>query len=166
MLLYLESFGNPRAFARIARRVARRKPILAMKSGTTRAGATRRESHTAALAGSDVAVDALFRQAGVLRARHARRARRRRRPPLVQPLPQGRRVARGHQRGRARDPLRRRLRGGRARAPRAGERPRALAERLPAEASLANPVDMLGSATAATYEAVLPPLLADPGSMR
>ena len=41
VLLYLESFGNPRKFARIARRLARRKPILAMKSGTTRAGAAR-----------------------------------------------------------------------------------------------------------------------------
>ena len=82
MLLYLESFGNPRKFARIARRVARRKPILAMKAGTTGAGARAASSHTAALAGSDAAVDALFRQAGVIRARHARGARRRGRAAL------------------------------------------------------------------------------------
>ncbi|MBV8258518.1 MAG: GNAT family N-acetyltransferase, partial [Actinobacteria bacterium] len=62
VVMYLESFGNPRAFARIARRLARRKPILAMKSGTTRAGSKAASSHTAALAGSDAAVDALFRQ--------------------------------------------------------------------------------------------------------
>src|SRR5206468_12224489 len=69
VLLYLESFGNPRKFARLARRVARRKPILALKAGTTGAGARAASSHTAALAGSDAAVDALFHQAGVLRAR-------------------------------------------------------------------------------------------------
>jgi succinyl-CoA synthetase alpha subunit/ribosomal protein S18 acetylase RimI-like enzyme len=38
VVLYLESFGNPRAFSRIARRLARRKPILALKGGSTRAG--------------------------------------------------------------------------------------------------------------------------------
>ena len=68
VLLYLESFGNPRKFARLARRVARSKPILAMKSGHTAAGARAASSHTAALAGSEAAVDALFHQAGVLRA--------------------------------------------------------------------------------------------------
>src|SRR5581483_11034387 len=69
VLLYLESFGNPRTFSHIARRVSRRKPILALKAGVTSAGARAASSHTAALAGSDAAVDALFRQAGVLRAR-------------------------------------------------------------------------------------------------
>ena len=64
VLLYLESFGNPRTFATLARRVARTKPILAVKSGTTGAGARAASSHTAALAGSESAVDALFHQAG------------------------------------------------------------------------------------------------------
>ncbi len=68
VLLYLESFGNPRKFARVAGRVARSKPILAMRSGTSSAGARAAASHTAALAGSDAVVDALFREAGVLRA--------------------------------------------------------------------------------------------------
>ena len=70
--LYLESFGNPFRFGRIARRVARKKPILAMKSGTTRAGARAATSHTAALAGSEAAVDALFAQAGVIRTAPSR----------------------------------------------------------------------------------------------
>src|SRR5437764_7154984 len=69
VLLYLESFGNPQKFARLAQRVARRKPVLALKSGSTEAGARAAGSHTAALAGSEAAVEALFRQAGVLRAR-------------------------------------------------------------------------------------------------
>ena len=66
--LYLESFGNPRRFARIARGVARQKPIIAVKSGRSAAGARAAGSHTAALAASDVAVDALFHQTGVIRA--------------------------------------------------------------------------------------------------
>ena len=67
ILLYLESFGNPRKFARIARRVSRHKPIVVVKSGRTPAGSRAASSHTAALASADVAVDALFRQAGVIR---------------------------------------------------------------------------------------------------
>lgn len=68
ILLYLESFGNARAFARIARRVGRCKPILAVKGGRSTAGARATSSHTGALvAASDVTVDALFRQAGVVR---------------------------------------------------------------------------------------------------
>jgi acetyl coenzyme A synthetase (ADP forming)-like protein len=68
VLLYLESFGNPLRFARIARRVSARKPILAVKSGRSAAGARAGASHTGALvASSDVTVDALFEQAGVIR---------------------------------------------------------------------------------------------------
>jgi acyl-CoA synthetase (NDP forming) len=66
--LYLESLGNPRKFARITRRVGRHKPILAVKSGRSSAGARATSSHTGALLGaSDVTVDALFKQAGVIR---------------------------------------------------------------------------------------------------
>src|SRR3970282_517364 len=68
ILLYLESFGNPRRFARLAREVGRRKPIVAGKSGRSAAGARAAASHTGAwLASSDITVDALFRQAGVIR---------------------------------------------------------------------------------------------------
>ena len=52
ILLYVESFGNPRRFGRLARRVARRKPILALKAGTPASGQRAASSHTAALAGS------------------------------------------------------------------------------------------------------------------
>jgi acetyl coenzyme A synthetase (ADP forming)-like protein len=68
ILLYLESFGNPKKFSQIARRVGRKKPIVAVKSGRSAAGARATSSHTGALlATSDVTVDALFRQAGVIR---------------------------------------------------------------------------------------------------
>ena len=93
VLLYVESFGNPRRFGRLARRVARRKPVLALKSGTTATGQRAASSHTAALAGSETAVDALFHHAGVIRAASLEE--------LVdvaallssQPEPKGRRVA-------------------------------------------------------------------------
>jgi acetyl coenzyme A synthetase (ADP forming)-like protein len=68
ILLYLESFGNPKKFSEIARRVGRKKPIVVVKSGRSQAGARATSSHTGALiAASDVTVDALFRQAGVIR---------------------------------------------------------------------------------------------------
>ncbi len=66
--LYLESLGNPRKFSRIARRVGRTKPVIAVKSGRSAAGARATTSHTGARLGqSDVTVEALFRQAGVVR---------------------------------------------------------------------------------------------------
>ncbi|MEX2503466.1 MAG: CoA-binding protein, partial [Egicoccus sp.] len=67
ILMYLESFGNPRKFSRIARRVSRKKPIVAVKSGRTSAGVRAASSHTAAISSGDTAVQALFRQTGVIR---------------------------------------------------------------------------------------------------
>lgn len=67
IVLYLESFGNPRTFARLAPVVARRKPIIAVKAGRSVAGTRAAQSHSAALANSDIAVDAIFEQAGVIR---------------------------------------------------------------------------------------------------
>jgi acetate---CoA ligase (ADP-forming) len=163
ILLYVESFGNPRRFGRLARRVARRKPILALKSGTTATGQRAASSHTAALAGSEAAVDALFRQAGVIRAESLEE--------LIdvagllssQPRLSGRSVGILTNAGGlgilcadACDAA------GLDVPPLAGETVEALRARLPAEASVANPVDMLGSATANTYAAALPVLLADP----
>ena len=66
-LLYLESFGNPRRFARLAREVSRSKPVIAVKSGRSAVGRRAASSHTAALASSDDAVSALFHQTGVIR---------------------------------------------------------------------------------------------------
>ncbi len=93
ILLYLESFGNPRRFARIARRVSRSKPIVAMKAGRTPAGKRAAGSHTAALASNDVAVDALFRQTGVIRAETLEEMFDIAATLGSQPLPRGRRVA-------------------------------------------------------------------------
>jgi acetate---CoA ligase (ADP-forming) len=67
VVLYLESFGNPIKFARTVPAIARRKPIVAVKAGRTTAGKRAASSHSAALANLDVAVEALFEQAGVIR---------------------------------------------------------------------------------------------------
>jgi acyl-CoA synthetase (NDP forming)/GNAT superfamily N-acetyltransferase len=80
VVLYLESFGNPRKFARVARRVSRAKPVLAVKSG--RAAGNR----------SDAAVDALFRQTGVLRVETLEELFDLAQALCTQPLPGGRRV--------------------------------------------------------------------------
>jgi acetate---CoA ligase (ADP-forming) len=68
VLMYLENFGNPRRFTQIARRFTKKKPILAVKSGRTLAGALAATSHTGAIAGQDTATDAILQQCGVLRA--------------------------------------------------------------------------------------------------
>ena len=70
VLLYLDSFGNPRRFGRIARRITTAKPIVAVKSARAAAAGRRAaSSHIGALlAAADVTVDALFAHAGVLRA--------------------------------------------------------------------------------------------------
>ncbi len=94
VLLYLESFGNPRKFARIAKRVTRRKPILAVKSGRSSAGFRATQSHTGALiASSDVTVDALFHQAGVIRMDTLGEMFDVAALLTTQPIPKGKRVA-------------------------------------------------------------------------
>jgi acetyl coenzyme A synthetase (ADP forming)-like protein len=162
VLLYLESFGNPGKFSRLARRVARRKPILALKSGTTSAGAKAASSHTAALAGSDAAVEALFRQAGVLRARTLEELVDAASLLSSQPLPQGRRVGVLTNAGGLGILCADACEAAGLELPELSDETRAaLTELVPADASLANPVDMLGSATAESYAAAIPPLLAD-----
>jgi acetyl coenzyme A synthetase (ADP forming)-like protein len=94
ILLYLESFGNPRKFARIARRVGRKKPIIAVKGGRSAAGFRATQSHTGALiAASDVTVDALFRQAGVIRTDTLAEMFDAAALLTTQPIPRGDRVA-------------------------------------------------------------------------
>ncbi len=91
--LYLESLGNPRRFARIARLVGRRKPVFAVKSGRTTAGSRAGASHTAAAAAPDATVDALFAQAGIIRCDGLRDLVDAARMLVDQPLPAGARVA-------------------------------------------------------------------------
>lgn len=164
VLLYLESLGNPRRFARIARRVGRSKPIIAVKSGRSAAGARATSSHTGALLGaSDVTVDALFRQAGVIRTDTLGELFDVASLLANQPAPKGRGVAILSNGG-----------GPGILAADAGEAAgldvpalseavrQSLAEWLPPEASVHNPVDMIASATAADYGRAITQIAADP----
>ncbi len=162
VLMYVESFGNPRRFGRVARRVARTKPILALKSGTTATGQRAASSHTAALAGSEAAVNALFHQAGVIRATSLEE--------LVdvaallsnQPAPNGRRVAVLTNAGGLGILCADACEAAGLTLPELSDETRSgLSELLAAEASVGNPVDMLGGATAETYASALPFILGD-----
>ncbi len=93
ILLYLESFGNPAKFGRIARRVAAVKPVIAVKSGRTPAGSRAAASHTGALATAEVASDALFKQAGIIRVDSLEELFDVANLLAHQPLPAGKRVA-------------------------------------------------------------------------
>jgi acyl-CoA synthetase (NDP forming)/GNAT superfamily N-acetyltransferase len=90
--LYLESFGNPRRFARLVRALGRRKPVLAVKSGRSTAGKRAGASHTAAAAAPDTAVDTLFAQAGVVRTDHLGELLDAARMLVGPPLPTGDRI--------------------------------------------------------------------------
>jgi acetyl coenzyme A synthetase (ADP forming)-like protein len=162
VLLYVESFGNPRRFGRIARRVARRKPILALKSGTSRSGQRAASSHTAALAGSEAAVDALFAQAGVIRASSLEELVDTATLFSSQPRLAGRSVGILTNAGGLGILCADACEAVGLDVPElADETVTALRAVLPAEASTANPVDMLGGATAETYARALPLVLAD-----
>jgi acetyl coenzyme A synthetase (ADP forming)-like protein len=153
VLLYLESFGNPRKFARVARRVARTKPVLAVKSGRSAAGARATSSHTGALlAASDVRVDALFHQAGVIRTDSLAELFEVASLLANQPVPAGRRVGIITNAGgpgiMCADACEA---GGLAVVEFSPQLQAGLAGGLPAEAAVSNPVDMLASAPPAHY---------------
>ena len=93
ILLYLENFGNPRNFTKIAREISRTKPIVAVKAGRTRQGAAAASSHTGALAELDLGVDALFDQCGVLRVSSIEELFDVAAAIANQPIPKGNRVA-------------------------------------------------------------------------
>jgi acetyl coenzyme A synthetase (ADP forming)-like protein len=93
ILLYLESFGNPRKFSRIARRVSARKPVVAVKGGSTQAGSRAAASHTGAMATSDVVSEVLFRHAGIIRVNLMEEMFDVATLLSNQPLPRGRRLA-------------------------------------------------------------------------
>jgi acetyl coenzyme A synthetase (ADP forming)-like protein len=162
ILLYLESFGNPRRFARLARRIGRTKPIVAVKAGRTRGGSRAAGSHTAALAANDVAVDALFHQSGVIRADTIDEMFDIAACLDAQPLPAGRRVAIVTNAGGpgilAVDACES---SGLMVAPFSVETRARLAAFLPTAASTGNPVDMIASAGPDEYRQAIEVALAD-----
>lgn len=163
ILLYLESFGNPRKFGEIARRVGRTKPIVAVKAGRSQAGARAASSHTGALATSDAIVDDLFRQAGIIRTGTLEEMFDVAALLANQPLPKGRRVAILTNAGGpgilAADACEA---NGLELAQLGDHTVTSLRSFLPAAASVGNPVDMIASASPDQYRRSLELLLADP----
>ncbi|GAB2813815.1 bifunctional acetate--CoA ligase family protein/GNAT family N-acetyltransferase [Lentzea nigeriaca] len=161
--LYLESFGNPRKFARLAREIAAHKPVLAIRAASSEAGQRAAASHTASTATPSVTRDALFRQAGVIAVDGV--------PELVdvvmalsrQPMPGGRSVAVLSNAGGlgvlAADAC---VREGLHMAELSDETLAALRELLPAAASAHNPIDTTAVVGERTFARCLDLVGADP----
>ena len=160
--MYLESFGNPRHFTHLAKRVGRKKPILIVKSGRTAEGARAASSHTGAIAGADVTVSTFLAQCGVLRAGTIEELFDVARALDRCPLPRGNRVAiltnAGGPAIMATDAC---VNLGLAISPLAGATQKKLRGFLPPEAALTNPVDMIASAGEEEYARGLEALLDD-----
>jgi acetyl coenzyme A synthetase (ADP forming)-like protein len=156
ILMYLESFGNPEKFTAIARRVTRKKPVLAVKAGRTAAGARAAFSHTGALAGTEAAVDTLFEQTGVLRVGSMSDMFTLAAAFAGQPLPKGNRVALLTNAGgpaiMATDAC---VNLGLEVPELPASAQEALRRVLVPEASVRNPVDMVAAATGREYAAAL-----------
>ncbi len=164
ILLYIESFGDPRRFGHLAREVARTKPIIAVKSGRSTAGARAAASHTGALlATSDITVDALFRQGGVIRTDTLEEMFDVATLLANQPAPKGDRVAIVTNAGGlailCADTCEA---NGLKVLPVSEATQERLRAFLPAEASVGNPIDMIASATAEDYERAIRTVGEDP----
>ena len=164
ILLYLESFGNPRRFIEIARRVGRTKPIVAVKSGTTRAGMRAASSHTGSLAGAAAGVDALCAQAGVIRTNTMEELFDVAMLLATQPVPAGRRVGIVTNAGGPGIMASDACETHGLEVPLLGEATVAkLRACLAPEASVRNPVDMIASASVEAYEQAVHIVAEDPG---
>lgn len=163
IVLYQESFGNPRKFGRIARRVSHKKPIIAVKAGRSTVGARAATSHTGALAASDVAVDALFRKAGVIRVTTIEEMFNAAEVLTHQPLPKGANVAILTNAGGPGVLAADACEGFGLKVPQLSKETQAkLREFLPKAAAVSNPVDMIATAPPENFKRSLTVLLEDP----
>lgn len=159
-LLYLESLGNPRRFGRIARRVSRTKPIVAVKSGRSASGTRGARSHTAALASPEEAVNALFHRTGVIRVDTIEELFDVASVLADQPVPPGGRVAIVSNAGGPGVVAADACEGHGLEVPELCDATRrSLGSFLPEGAGLANPVDLIASSGAVAYRRALGILL-------
>ena len=168
ILMYLESVKDGRRLMEVAREVARHKPIIALKSGRTSAGARAAKSHTGSIAGVDEVYDAAFAQCGVIRVRNMEQFFDVGKALLMQPPARGPNIAIITDAGgpgiMAVDECV--LRG--LNVPELSEETKAKLRKLieegkiPPFAAIGNPIDLTGSATAEMFEEALRIVLADP----
>ena len=164
ILLYLESFGDPRRFARLARRISRTKPIVVVKSGRTSAGRRAAGSHTGALmSGSDAPVQALLHQTGVIRTDTLEEMFDVATLLVSQPVCRGPRVGIVTNAGGLGIQCADTCEARGLQVPELSEETVAeLRSFLPEQAGLTNPVDMIASATGPDYERAIRTVAADP----
>ena len=163
IVAYLEGISDGPEFMRVAREVTRTKPIIAIKSGTTSAGSAAVSSHTGTLAGSEAAYDAAFKQVGIIRANSVQDLFDYANAFSRQPLMETNAVAVITNAGgpgiMASDAIER---NGLRLAALNIETKQALQAKLPAAASVANPIDVLGDALADRYALAIEAALDDP----
>ncbi len=163
VLMYLESFGNPQRFLEICQRVSKSKPIIAVKSGRTAAGARAAASHTGSLAGADNAVESLLTQAGVIRAASIEELFIYASAFASQPMPAGTRVAiitnSGGPAILATDAC---IELGLQIPTLSNDTQGRIRAAVAPEASVANPVDMIATAAGPQYEAAMRAAADDP----
>lgn len=163
ILMYLESFGNPKRFAAITRTLTKRKPVFVVKAGRTAAGARAASSHTAALAGTDLAADVLMQQCGVIRAQTVEELFDYAMAFPRLPLPRGNRVAIVSNAGGPAIILTDACENSGLEVPELTAETQAAIRRVAAEeAAVRNPVDLIASAKADVYRAVVALVLQDP----
>ena len=163
ILMYLENFGNPKNFVRIARALTKKKPVIAVKAGRTEAGGRATVSHTGSLGGSDIAADAAFTQTGVMRANSIEELFDYAMAFARQPLPKGKRVAiitdAGGPAIMCTDFL---IQQDMEMATLSEATVESMRAWAPPEASLRNPVDLIASAGAEEYRKAVEAVMKDP----
>jgi len=162
ILLYMESIQNPSNFRKLASRISKKKPILALKAGRSAAGASAASSHTGSLAGADKAANALLMQSGVIREYSLQNLFATAKVFATSPIPQGDRVAIITNSGgpgiMATDAV---CEYGMQMAKISDETKEKLRSFLPAAASVKNPIDMIASAPIEHYKQTLETVIAD-----
>ena len=164
IVVHIESLPDPRAFLEEASKVARRKPVLAMKVGRTAEGAKAVSSHTGGLVKQDTAIEHVFEKAGIVAFRNIEELCQSAIGFALQPVPGGNRVGMIANTGGpaiiATDEL---IEGGMVMPPLSEETAAVLREKLYAEASINNPVDVLATAGPEHFAAAIDALLNDDG---
>ena len=162
ILLYMESIQNPSNFRKLASRISKKKPILALKAGRSAAGASAASSHTGSLAGADKAANALLSQSGVIREYSLKNLFSTAKVFANCPIPKGDRVAIITNSGgpgiMATDAI---CENGMQMAQITEETKSKLRSFLPAAASVKNPIDMIASAPIEHYQQTLETVIAD-----
>ncbi len=165
ILLYVEQVTHAQKFMSAARRAARAKPVIVLKSGRHEAGAKAAHSHTGALSGSDAVYDAAFRRAGLVRVQDLDSLFKAAEMLSFTPRLEGERLAILTNGGGAGVLAADRLEDYDGKlAELSPETIEALDAALPATWSKGNPIDIIGDAGADRYEAAMNALLNDPAS--